>query len=168
MYFYGRYITFDKYVLKGTSVQTISSRDLRWRVSFLPLTSIRENFIKNSVTRTARLEINSNLWLKCLLHLTNRLHFSVCVYCNRSQMTSQRVNNKKCTTRDEVETRNYTRRSRDTRRHETESRRHETTRDEVEIRDDTRRRRDCCSLHAVTSSVIYYSTHTRKNVIDLF
>ena len=25
----------------------------------------------------------------------------------------------------------------------------------------------CCSLHAVTSSVIYYSTHTRKNVIYL-
>ena len=25
-----------------------------------------------------------------------------------------------------------------------------------------------CSLHAVTSSVIYYSTHTRKNVIYLF
>ena len=37
-----------------------------------------------------------------------------------------------------------------------------TTRDEVEWR-------DCCSLHAVTSSVIYYSTvHTRKNVIYLF
>ena len=30
-----------------------------------------------------------------------------------------------------------------------------TTRDEVEWR-------DCCSLHAVTSSVIYDSTHTRK------
>ena len=28
--------------------------------------------------------------------------------------------------------------------------------------------RDCCSLHAVTSSVIYYSTHTQKNVIYLF
>ena len=27
--------------------------------------------------------------------LTNRLHFSVCVYCNRSQMTSQCVENKK-------------------------------------------------------------------------
>ena len=24
---------------------------------------------------------------------------------------------------------------------------------------------DCCSLHAVTSSVIYYSTHAWKNVI---
>ena len=36
-----------------------------------------------------------------------------------------------------------------------------TTRDEVEWC-------DCCSLHAVTSSVIYYSTHTRKNVIYLF
>ena len=35
-----------------------------------------------------------------------------------------------------------------------------TTRDEVEWR-------DCCSLHAVASSVIYYSTHTRKNVIYL-
>ena len=28
-------------------------------------------------------------------YLTNRLHFSMCVYCNRSQMTSQRVKNKK-------------------------------------------------------------------------
>ena len=29
-------------------------------------------------------------------------------------------------------------------------------------------RRNCCSLPAVTSSVIYYSTHTRVNVIYLF
>ena len=65
-------------------------------------------------------------------YLTNRLHFSVCVYCNRSQMTSHRVKEQKSTTRDEVEW------------------------------------RDCCSLHAVTSSVIYYSAHTRKNVIYLF
>ena len=36
-----------------------------------------------------------------------------------------------------------------------------TTRDEVEWR-------DCCSLHVVTSSVIYYSTHARENVIYLF
>ena len=35
------------------------------------------------------------------------------------------------------------------------------TRDEVEWR-------DRCSLHAVTSSVIYYSTHTEKNAIYLF
>ena len=61
--------------------------------------------------------------------LTNRLHFSVDVYCNRSQMKSQRVKNKKG-------------------RHEVEWRH--------------------CSLHAVTSSVIYYSTHIRKNVIYLF
>ena len=34
------------------------------------------------------------------------------------------------------------------------------TQDEVEWR-------DCCSLHAVTSSVIYYSTHvTQENVIE--
>ena len=64
-------------------------------------------------------------------YLTNRLHFPVRVYCNRSQMTSQCVKNKS------------------------------TRRDEVEWR-------DCCSLHAVTSSVIYYSTHTWKNVIYLF
>ena len=56
-----------------------------------------------------------------LLYLTNRLHFSVRVYCNRSQETSQRVKNNSHAT----------------------------------------------SLHAVTSSVIYYSTHTRKNVIYL-
>ena len=60
------------------------------------------------------------------LWTTYILHFSMCVYCNRSQMTSQRVKKKK------------------------------RTRDEVEWR-------DCCSLHAVTSSVIYYSTHTRKS-----
>ena len=36
-----------------------------------------------------------------------------------------------------------------------------TTRDEVEWC-------DCCSLHVVASSVIYYSTHTRINVIYLF
>ena len=29
-----------------------------------------------------------------VLCLTNRLHFSVRVYCNRSQMTSQRVKNR--------------------------------------------------------------------------
>ena len=28
-----------------------------------------------------------------LLYKTNRLHFSMCVYCNRSQKTSQRVKN---------------------------------------------------------------------------
>ena len=33
------------------------------------------------------------------LYLTNRLHFPVCVYCNRSQMTSQRVKNKKYETK---------------------------------------------------------------------
>ena len=48
-------------------------------------------------------------------------------YCNRSQMTSQRVKNKK-----------------------------------------VREWRDCCSEQAVTSSVIYYSTHIWKNVIYLF
>ena len=49
------------------------------------------------------------------IYLTNRLHFFVRVYCNRSRMTSLRVKNKKydCCC-------------------------------------------DCCSLHAVTSSVIYY------------
>ena len=66
------------------------------------------------------------------LYLTNKLHFSVCVYCNRSHITSQRAKNKKV--------------------------RHETKSSGV----------DCCSLHAVTSYLIYYSTHTRKNVIYLF
>ena len=70
-------------------------------------------------------------------HLTNRLHFPVCVcvYSNWPQMTSQRrAKNKKSMTRDEVEW------------------------------------RDCCFLHAVsvTSSVVYYSTHTWNNVIYLF
>ena len=34
-----------------------------------------------------------------LLYKTNRLHFSACVYCNRSQMTSQRVKNNSHATR---------------------------------------------------------------------
>ena len=34
-----------------------------------------------------------------LLYKTNRLHFSVCVYCNRSQKTSQRVKNNNHATR---------------------------------------------------------------------
>ena len=59
-------------------------------------------------------------------YLTNRLHFSVRVYCNRSHsMTSQYVKNKKYVARHS----------------------------------------DCCSLHAVTSSVIYYSTRARENVL---
>ena len=36
----------------------------------------------------------------CMFYLTNRLHFSLRVYCNRSQMT---FNSTKCTTREEVE-----------------------------------------------------------------
>ena len=56
--------------------------------------------------------------INIVLYKTNRLHFSVHVYCNSSQRTSL-----KC--------------------------------------------RIFCSLHAVTSSVIYYSTHARKNVIYL-
>ena len=65
---------------------------------------------------------------ECLLYKTNRLHFPVRVYCNRSQKTSQCVNNNSHT---------------------------------------TRLRSWRTFLHAVTSSVIYYSTHTRKNVIYL-
>ena len=66
-------------------------------------------------------------WVEFLLYKTNRLHFSVCVYCNRSQKTSWRVEN------------------------------HSTSSPVVLF----------CSLHAVTSSVIYYSTHTGENVIYL-
>ena len=40
-----------------------------------------------------------NKSFECLLHKTNRLHFSVCVYCNRSQKTSQRVKNNSHATR---------------------------------------------------------------------
>ena len=36
-------------------------------------------------------------------YLTNRLHFSVCVHCNRSQIMSQRVKKQKRSTRDEAE-----------------------------------------------------------------
>ena len=36
---------------------------------------------------------------KFLLYKTNRLHFSVCVYCNRSQKTSKRVKNNSHATR---------------------------------------------------------------------
>ena len=66
-----------------------------------------------------------------LLYKTNRLHFSLCVYCNRSQTTSQRVKNNSHATRLRLVSYFF------------------------------------CSLHAVTSFVIYYSTHTRKNVIYL-
>ena len=60
-------------------------------------------------------------WIK-----TNRLHFPVCVYCNRSQKTSQRVKDNSHATRLRLVSYFF------------------------------------CSLHAVTSSVIYYSTHTEK------
>ena len=66
-----------------------------------------------------------------LLYKTNRLHFPVCVYCNRLQKTSQRVKNNSHATRLRLVSSFF------------------------------------CSLHAVTSSVIYYSTHTWKNVIYL-
>ena len=38
-----------------------------------------------------------SIWF--LLYKTNRQHFSVCVYCNRSQKTSQRVKNNSHATR---------------------------------------------------------------------
>ena len=41
--------------------------------------------------------LNSNHYN--IFYLTHRLNFSVRVYCNRSQMTSQRVKNKKYDTR---------------------------------------------------------------------
>ena len=81
------------------------------------------------------------LWI--MRYLTNRLNFCVYVYFNRSQMTSQ--NNKV---------------------------QHETKSSGVTVVAWLQKCReklplimwcDCCSLHAVTSSVIYYSkTHTRK------
>ena len=40
-----------------------------------------------------------NIPFEFLLYKTNRLHFSVCVYCNRSQNTSQRVKNNSHATR---------------------------------------------------------------------
>ena len=63
------------------------------------------------------------------LYKTNRLRFSVCVYCNRSQKTSQRV--RRTTVTALVSCRSF------------------------------------FSLHAVTLSMIYYSTHARKNVTYL-
>ena len=73
-------------------------------------------------------------YLECVLkvrYLTNRLHFFVCVYCNRSHITSERVKNK------------YVR--------------HETKSSGV-----------TCSLHVVTSSVIYYSTHNSQQESFIF
>ena len=67
-----------------------------------------------------------------LLFKTNRLHFSMCVYCNRSQKMSQHVKNNSLSC-------------------------HLTPSHVILF----------CPLHAVTSSVIYYSTHTWKNVIYL-
>ena len=71
-----------------------------------------------------------------ICNLANRLHFSVHVYCNRSQMMSQRVKNEKYDTRPV----------------------HETKSNGVTV----------VLYVAVTSSVIYYSTHARENVIYLF
>ena len=61
-----------------------------------------------------------------------QVRFSVRVYCNNTQMTSERVKNKKVG--------------------------HETKSSAVTF----------CSLHALASSVYYYSTYVRKNVIYLF
>ena len=45
--------------------------------------------------------------------------------------------------------------------------RHKVVVAEVQVQDQIEWR-DCCSLHAVTLSVIYYSTHEREIVIYLF
>ena len=74
---------------------------------------------------------SSNKPFEFLLYKTDRLHFSVCVYCNRSQKTSQRVKNNSHATRLRLVSYFFV------------------------------------SLHAVTSSVIYHSTHTRKNASHL-
>ena len=61
--------------------------------------------VRSRATRIAGLHVMSwqPCWLvgiyKRILYLTNRLHFSVRVYCGRSQMTSQRVKNKNYDTR---------------------------------------------------------------------
>ena len=65
------------------------------------------------------------------MEVPSALHFPVCVYCNRSQNTTQRVKNNSHATR--LRLVSYTFRS----------------------------------LYAVASSVIYYSKHTRENVIYL-
>ena len=111
-----------------------------------------------------------------LLYKTNRLHFSACVFCNRSQKTSQRVKNNSHATRlrlvsyfggrssrrsswGPLDVRVLFAKSRSQMTPQRVKNKKSTTRDEVKWR-------DCCSLNAVTaSSVIYYSTHTRKNVI---
>ena len=80
----------------------------------LPFSSVAETSIKHST-------------------LSNRLRFSVRVYCNNAQMTSERV-------------KNY------------EKVRHETKSRAVTF----------CSLHALASSVHYYSTYAQKNVIYFF
>ena len=67
-----------------------------------------------------------------LLHKTNRLHFSVRVYCNRSQKTSRCVKNNSHAARLRLVSYFFV----------------------------------LCKEQK--SSVIYYSTHTRKNVIYLF
>ena len=68
---------------------------------------------------------------KFLLYKTNRWYFSVCVYRNKSQKTSQRVKNNSHATRLRLVS-NFS-----------------------------------VFLHAVTSSVIYYGTRARTNVISL-
>ena len=78
-------------------------------------------------------EISSINHLNFYCEKTNRLHFSVRVYCYRSQKTSKSVNNTTTVTPlDFVSCHTF------------------------------------CSLHAVTSSIIYYSAQAQKTVIYLF
>ena len=48
------------------------------------------------VVNTCEIIMNNHVYE---MRETNRLHFSVCVYCNRSQKTSQRVKNNSHATR---------------------------------------------------------------------
>ena len=111
----------------------VFNRDIKTRIhrqsNFLYIPKVRLE-----CTKRAFIIMDVKFLIRCRvnLYLTNKLHFPVCVYCNRSHVTSQRAKNKKV--------------------------RHETKSSGV----------DCCSLHAVTSYLIYYSTHTRENVIYLF
>ena len=102
------------YIMIGLFCSSAGLYTITWLLCTLPLVVDRE------------LLNDTHLNFDCIKQI--RLHFSVCVYCNRSQKTSQHVKNS------------------------------DATRLRVVL---------FCSLHAVTSSVIYYSTHPRKNVIYL-
>ena len=76
---------------KMAASEALSARCINRTLTFKGHTQMASNHVSRLVFLFSKFEF---LWYK-----TNRLHFSVRVYCNRSQKTSQRVKNNSHTTR---------------------------------------------------------------------